>query len=65
MTTRCKWCRDLYRGACGCDAEVEISRLRIVLRKIIYDATGDVENLEKRVWPIRMENYREATELLK
>lgn len=35
-----------------------------VLNSILDDATGDIKNPNKRLWPIRAENYREAKKLL-
>lgn len=40
-------------------------RMSDVLRKILYDGTGDAKNSDKRLWPIRVRNYREALALLR
>ena len=35
-----------------------------ILKKIINDATGDLDDLEKRGWPIRSANYRKAVKVI-
>lgn len=35
-TRRCNWCGDIATGDCGCDAEVEIKRLRSLLNEALY-----------------------------
>lgn len=42
----------------------EIKQLKDCLKAVLDDATGDINNQDKRVWPIRMENYRKIQELL-
>lgn len=42
-----------------------VGRMSVVIRKILYDGTGDTKTSNKRLWPIRSANYREALELLK
>ena len=37
----------------------------IILQSIIHDATGDTDNPDKRLWPIRAENYRNARRIMK
>jgi len=32
-----------------------------ILEKILFDATGDIEQPDKRLWPLRAANYREAS----
>ena len=32
-----------------------------ILEKILFDATGDMEHPDKRLWPLRVANYREAS----
>ena len=39
--------------------------LKEVLSEILSDATRDVKDRNKRLWPIRAENYRQATYLLR
>jgi len=36
QTRRCEWCRAIAHGKCGCDAEVEIDRLRVALQRITH-----------------------------
>ena len=35
-----------------------------ILKAIINDATGDLNDLQKRTWPIRAENYRKAVKVI-
>jgi len=57
---------DPARVTCDkCLLRHKIEALEIILRKIIGDGTGDLENPAKRLWPIRAANYREAAKLLK
>lgn len=39
-------------------------QLQVLLKQIINDATGDIKDPNKRVWPIRAALYREATCIL-
>ena len=41
-----------------------LDALHDVLRSIIDDATGEIGNDGKRIWPIRAANYRLAVKLL-
>ncbi len=41
-----------------------VDGLESVLRSIIDDGTGDIDNPKKRLWPIRAANYRKAAKLL-
>ena len=38
--------------------------LEDILRSILNDATGDLDDPSKRLWPIRADNYRVASKLL-
>lgn len=41
-----------------------VSALENVLRSILDDAEGDIRNPDKRLWPIRIKNYRDADRIL-
>ena len=53
-------CKGPLENQCG-DCLYETAKEMLgVLRAILDDATGDVNNPDKRLWPIRAANYRAA-----
>lgn len=44
--------------------EEYVAGLEDILEKILDDGTGDVKQPDKRLWPIRAANYREARRVL-
>lgn len=33
-TQRCRWCKELYRGKCGCDADAMLEKMAEALEEI-------------------------------
>ena len=44
--------------------EEYVAGLEDILEKILDDGTGNINQPDKRLWPIRAANYREARKLL-
>lgn len=44
--------------------EKYVNQLEDILRRILDDATGDIHNPDKRIWPIRAENHQMADHIL-